>query len=500
MKESIKMESTSLIPGYMSYVAGETADPQSAERQLHMNGNALWNVCYHVMYSFESPDSSPDEYYHLGVNRFLRKCREVMHTHGMNTHGIDGVLIYFYNRQFLIQLTSHPKPFPGQNISIPIDRAPMREIQADVMYLLEEQRIANFNLPYLLVIVDPFSRFVWAHPIAKLESTMVRKAFFLALSRPGAPRDYYHHIRGEVRRVVVDGGSEFKDSFRGNFKYAFPNSELVVSSAKRTSHGRPTNTGPVEAAIGTLRRVLRDHELGVSRQFLANRQSGLDHALHAYNTMPQTQTLQHHSPQEVVEGFLGGSKNPGLISHLNGFMKEAQNKKVEKKRSVLEQYGVNGEGESQLAKDRHGSTAYRLYLPPPPFSKAVTPRVGVDVYVISKIHGGGEHNPTVDLIEYGHGEKRLQRIHLKQLVLVKAPIEEGPAIVKRQVLQRVEDMRVRHTPREVSIAYDISPEIRRAVGAIRIPELENQRMDQNPIQRNVRQRVLPHHLQDYRVG
>lgn len=89
-----------------------------------------------------------------------------------------------------------------------------------------------------------------------------------------------------------------------------------------------------------------------------------------------------------------------------------------------------------------------------------------------------------------------RNINVKQLVLVKAPIEQGPDKIYRNLIRQIEDLRVRHTPREVALAFDISPEITQAVGAPRLPDLENLPIDQNPVDRPQRERRLPHRYRE----
>jgi hypothetical protein len=482
-----------LIPGYYSYVLGEETQ-DIAEEKLDSNNSHLRHLCEHVMYSIVE---DPSQYYRLGLNRFISACHEQLEDEELPN--INPTLIYFYNRQLIVQMTSHPKVLPSNDIHIPLDREPNDEIQVDILALNESQTIANFNMPYLVVILEPFSRFLWTYPTARLLSSYVRKAFYLALSRPGIGHDFYLHIRDKVTRLVVDGGSEFKDSFEENFTQAFPNASLLRSFAKSKTRGRPTNTGPVEAAIGTLRRVLRDHEIGIHPSFLKSNQTGLTKLLDAYNNMSQTKTLDSVSPQEAVESILG-KNTPGLIPHLKAYMDQHQQQQITRKKEVMRDTGID-KSKQVLATDRHGPVAYRLYLPPPPFVKLVTLRVSLDAYVIETYHGGQNH-PYVDLISYGNGTKRLRNIHMKQLVLVKAPINDGPEIIRHNLQLDIETLRVRHTPRDVSLAFEITPEIRHAVGN-GAPELENQALDNNPIvreaQRNGGRGVLPRRFQDYDV-
>ena len=483
-----------LLPGYFSYVQGEEKDAEVAEQKLDENDSFLRQLLTRVMYSIIT---NPDQYYRLGLNRFMSACHNELDDDQIR--GINPILIYFYNRQLIVQMTSMPKLFPSREIHIPLDREPNTEIQVDILALTELQVVANFNMPYLVVVLEPFSRFMWSYPTARLLASYVRKAFYLALSRPGIGHDYYLHIRDKIKRVVVDGGSEFKDTFQGNFRQAFPNAVLVRSFAKSKTGGRPTNTGPVEAGIATLRRVLRDHELGVHPSFLKQSQSGFRQVLDAYNSMPQTTTLDSVSPTETVESILGRG-TPGLIPHLQNYMKQGQEKKLDRKFQIMQDTGIDKE-ENVWSTDIHGPVAYRLYLPPNHFSKQVTLRVSLDAYVIETFHGGQNH-PYVDIVSYGHNggqaPKRLKNIHMKQLVLVKAPINDGPQTIRDNLQRDIEALRVIHTPRDVSLAFEITPEIRQAVGQA-APALEDQRLDNNPVVREQRHRALPQHLAAFHV-
>jgi hypothetical protein len=76
-----------------------------------------------------------------------------------------------------------------------------------------------------------------------------------------------------------------------------------------------------------------------------------------------------------------------------------------------------------------------------------------------------------------------------------APINDGPESIRHNLQINIETLRVRHTPREVSLAFEITPEIRHAVGH-GAPELENQRLDNNPVVIHQRERSLPQHLRN----
>ena len=54
--------------------------------------------------------------------------------------------------------------------------------------------------------------------------------------------------------ITVDGGSEFKRAFPATMKSIFINSRVNVSPPKSQTYGRPTYTGPIEAAIRMARK------------------------------------------------------------------------------------------------------------------------------------------------------------------------------------------------------------------------------------------------------
>ena len=478
------------VPGFYSFIQGEgNAEGGQAEaiQRLNAHDNFLRNLCNEILYSNPEYNTAFQRFYsHL--TRELN-IRDNQHPPIIPRRNLALVLTYFYNRQFIIQMMSQPIPFPGGNIHVPIDRNPNKQLIADILALTGDQVAVNYNLPYLVVITDPFTRFVWAHPVGFLTSEQVKKAFFLAFSRPGLPYEFYQLLRDKVTQVVVDGGSEFKNTFPSNLHFAFPHAVLVKSQPKSSTAGRPTNTGPVEAAIGMIRRVLRKYEFTQDRNFLrGNNQGGLTQVLNMVNNA-SSQPLNHQTPTQVVEAIL--ENDVKYIQYAQVFMKRAQNRVIRKRSSALARIG-NPHATFWIATEPHGSFAYRLYIPPPSFSKLVTIKVSKEVYVI-KNRNVGEKGMQVELQIYGenNNEERIGKIvNWQQLVLVRTPVDPGPPQVQVQLQQQIKDLAwVGPTPQQITQAFQIPPEIRQAVGQESpnlARQLDTQTIDRNPIHRNRR--------------
>jgi len=249
----------SVGPAYKSFIAGECSE-QVAQQYLQ-EGSPFRKALEKCMYG--SIDFS-DYFYHVGYQRFLHQFRTLMRstqTPISNAGEMEGVIKYYYNRQLIVQMTMQPQSNKNDSknpfyVSVPLYKAPHYELQTDILQLLPEQSKTNFNLKYMVVIVDTFSRFIWACPVSTLESKKVQKAFISALMRPGIAVENYEFLRQRIQRVVVDGGSEFKSVFPKAINLYFPNAKVITSSAKNRTGNRPTGNGPIEAAIRILRLVI----------------------------------------------------------------------------------------------------------------------------------------------------------------------------------------------------------------------------------------------------
>jgi hypothetical protein len=119
----------------------------------------------------------------------------------------------------------------------------------DILAIQKYYRDVNYNIKYLVVIVDIYSRFVWCAPVGQLK---VGKAITYAFSRPGIAVQCFQYIQNKVQRVVIVGGSEFKRDFPVKMTKLFPSSTVHVTPPKNTTFNRPTFFGPVESAIRML--------------------------------------------------------------------------------------------------------------------------------------------------------------------------------------------------------------------------------------------------------
>lgn len=441
-------------PRYYAYVIGEETNVKLAHKILRGEKYdiPLRDICYDVMYN--------ESIHKPGISFFLKyvkqAVKEYVKTHQADIQiffpevwrNISASVIYFYNRQFIVQLSFMPKKYKDENITVPIQRSPARELQADLMQLLPEQRVENHQQKYLVVIVDPFSRFVWAHSVQTTESKKVASAFLRALNRPGKPQEVYHYIKDKLRVLRVDGGSEFKRHFEGNFKHFFnERTKMEISRAKRYTSGRPSGTGPIEAAIRTLRQVIRDYELKVSSQFLRSPNQngddeGLSEILAAYNSTPQLHILEGKSPEMIVNSMIENQE-----SHQKEVIDLTQEVEEENKQEIEEKLKEKKEQGKKIRQERtvtfnskdEVEIAYRLYYPPAAFVKQVTPRVSTAAYVLDHIDRSRPFHPMAVLTPFDRFSKehhqKVKKIPFSSLVVVKTPIEYGPDSIEENVIK-----------------------------------------------------------------
>ena len=187
--------------------------------------------------------------------------------------------------------------------------------------------------------------------------------------------------------------------------------------------------------------------------------------------------------------------NVNNIQEAQTYMDNAQTKKIQKKKAAIARIGGGPGGEFWVVTDPHGSFAYRLYLPPPPFSKLVTVKVSQELYIIRRQNVGykGMQLELQIYGEEGNNHEIGKLVNWQQLVLVRAPVDMGPPQIRDLLLQQVRNMQYQQfTPREVTQAFAIPPEIRAAIGReapALVAQLDNQAIDGNPIDRNRRQNV-----------
>lgn len=474
-------------PGWIAFVEGECTQQQYA-----LLNRTIKTIMHQIMYPFHYLNLT--YYYHLGFNRFswqvTRKVEE-RQDRQRDFERPDKLLpyiAYFYNRQLIIQMTYIPRLYPGQEVSIPLNKSPAMEIQIDTMQFLPSQqdRGGNRNTLGLIVILEPFSRFMWIHPFGRIQRGESRngevfrqrsnmtaaealRAFRLAFQTNGPnAQQFYNYLREKIKRVVTDNGSEFEGDFRRLFQESqiFPNAQLYTATAKAETFGRPTNTGPVEIAIGSLRRVLRDYEIAINQSFLGDfgdLMKNLRQVAHAYNNMFQMSTLRGKDRENYPTGrarrmLLNPWKaaqftmeeNEG-VDKLNKFMSSQRNKKIKKYQDVLNRYEMDAPLQGAYV---------RLYYPPPPLSKLVRFRVSLELYHVERIYPA--NNSMVAEIRNVDTNAIQRNIGLKRLVLVKLPFDnvlEGgsPEVIKNGLRQVVNEQT--QNQRAVVRANNLHPRI-----------------------------------------
>lgn len=475
------------FPGYTSILHGE-GNPEEMAARLDDNHGFLRNICIRVLYSLPE--------YNVAFNRFFSRLRQRLdevdnqHPPRVPRRHLHEVATYFYNRQYIIQMMSVPTPFPAANIYIPMSRNPAKQLMVDILAFTADQKTANRNIPYLVSIVDPYTRFIWASPVKQLTASKVRQAFFRAFGRPGLSSEFYTYLRNKVTQVVVDGGGEFKSTFPKNLHHAFPNAALVTSQPKGKTMGRPTSTGPIEAAIGMIRHGLRKYEFTKGRDFLGNNETGLTQVLDMINSATSAPLHDAHqephfdTPAKLAQAMMNG--NEAAVAHVSALMKEDQTAQQVKRTTVLDRLtGNQPNNPFWLATNPLGKYAYRLYIKPQPFSKLVTIKVSQELYVIKK-QNVGEKGNQVELMNYlqfgqlhpNHLDGVVGKIaNMQELVLVCAPVEYGPRQQQYAIENQIHALEWQEpVPREVNQAFAVPPEIRMALQRD-APELEEQPHD-----------------------
>jgi len=404
--------------------------------------NYLITVCERIMYR---------EFRIMGYHEFATKAIHILHA--VN----EPYIKYYYNRQIIIQLTQHPLSTSEVHVTIPLRRETNTNanIQMDILKLNQHFYNINYHVRYLVVAVDIFSRFVWVHPVQELKVNNVTNALLRAFSRPGISKDYFDSIRDFVTVVDVDGGSEFKKDFPTSMKGIFPNSEFVISLPKSQTLGRPTTTGPIEAAIRMLRKLLRDYGLSRQANILDEQdtetrksQAGLSDIIDSYNDMKRS-VLRGLSPTEVaLERVKLGENSEGLVQHMRDI----------RKKQLLKRSNMRTK-EFPLIRTNHEDCVYRLYLQQGVFPKEVDFRCSLETYYIEDYN-----SHQVKLKNTENDETRMTS--WLQLVLVKKPMPNPPHKEKliKFFKQTEKQNHVEMAPHALMEPYEISDTIREAMG------------------------------------
>jgi hypothetical protein len=94
---------------------------------------------------------------------------------------------------------------------------------------------------------------------------------------------FYEHLRTKHIVLRMDNGTEFQGDFlperdvnnpgdftRQGYLEIFPNAVVQYSTPKNLTFNRPSQTGPVEATIRMLRKVIFDYTTTLNENFYSN--------------------------------------------------------------------------------------------------------------------------------------------------------------------------------------------------------------------------------------
>ena len=192
----------------------------------------------------------------------------------------------------------------------------------------------------------------------------------------------------------------------------------IVAPPKSKTFNCPTITGPVESAIATLRKLIRDYANNFGSNILENKQHGLDLIIKQSNYLSRVGILKGAAPIQVVQAIASGKGTPGLTKH----MEEYRDARILKRNEYQSKYPI--------IRSKTQGYAYRLFLPTGAFAKQVDIRVSLNWYYISSYN-----NRMVTLIDFVSGEEK-QNVYWETLVLVKGPIITGPVVIRENLLKQ----------------------------------------------------------------
>ena len=425
------------LPGWYWYL-----DDEKDFRELQNAENFL-EVCLRVI---------SDEFRMKGFHELFSAISKILRN--ANRINYEPYFKYIYNRHPFIQIIAKPLSTASVHVTIPLKREPANEIQLDILHLNQHFFNINYHIRYMIVAVDIFSRFVWMYPVIQLDVDKVANALFRAFSRPGISKNYFEKIRNEIRIITVDGGSEFKSAFPESLISIFPNSKVNVSPPKNQTYGRPTFTGPIEAAIRMIRKFLRDYGLSERANIMQKQkkktQVGISNILFASNNMPRA-VLKGESPNTVAISIL--NNNPKISNLLSHHMKLHRKKQLLKKVNLQTQ-------QFPIIQTNHEDFVYRLYLPQSQFPKEVDFRVSLKTYFIT------DYNSMKVQIRNCENANDVQDTTWQSLVLVKHPFERVPRLAQLKKFYNKEEKQnhVQMVPLNLMEPYQISNTIRDAIG------------------------------------
>ena len=340
------------------------------------------------------------------------------------------------------------------HVTVPLKRAPAHEKQLDILHLNQHFFNINYHIRYLVVAVDIFSRFVWMYPVVQLEVDKVANALFRAFSRPGISKHYFEKIRNDIRFITVDGGSEFKKAFPESLTAIFPNSQVNVSPPKNQTYGRPTLTGPIEASVRMIRKLLRDYGMSERANIMQKQkkktQVGISNIIFANNNMERS-VLKGESPNSVAISIL--DNDPKISNRLSQHMKKHRKKQLLKKINLQTQ-------QFPIIRSNREQFVYRLYLPQTQFPKEVDFRMSLKTYFIT------QYNSVKVILRNCVDVNDEEETTWQSLALVKHPFEKVPRLPQLKKFYNKEEKQnhVEIVPVNLIEPYQISNTIRDAVG------------------------------------
>ena len=423
------------VPGWYLWIDG-------AETQISAANKAH---CNKVLYG----ENKPISFYKSSFTVFIKNCKDHYESENIDYSAWTiSEWRYFYNRQLIFQMTKNPvkNTHPTRQLdryqTLMLDRSPGGELQLDTFHY--QDPYTNDVRKYL-VITEIFSRFVWfasirlvrnADNVRVVTSANVLRAFQEAMQRGDANyvgRMFYEHLRPKHIVLRMDNGTEFQGDFlperdannpggytKQGYLEIFPNAVVQYSTPKNLTFNRPSQTGPVEATIRMLRKVIFDYTATLNENFYSN--EGMQTILNTYNGLKQLETLNNNSPTNIATAIIDGDNN--LIQSI----KYKHDRLAQKRRDDVDQMDLYWEGRNNGAMDALGNipgVGFRLYIRPGFFDKEVSIRVSFPVCRIT-----WSNNYLVNLEEIVHDPtfrpRLYNRIPWKALCAVKIPIDDGP--------------------------------------------------------------------------
>ena len=378
------------IPGYTSYLYGDEIPITPALKAL----------CDQTMYeNFMQNDVA---YYKPNFARFVERVLNIppiqMHHLNNNTFPTGypsdprvDQLRYYYNRQLIFQMCNIPKknetvqrPITYPTVPIQRNHNDQMEVQMDIMFFASDFTNVKVVEKYV-IILEPYTRYAWASKVntnnagltVNVVNQAIRRALYRGASDHSASYQFYQYLRVHTRTVRVNQGSEFKKAFPENMGEFFPNSRIRKGYAKNNTFSRPNTTGPVEASVRMLRRVICDQLIGARNHNRLLQDSDLQMVLEKYNHLKQLKTLGNQSPQEIASALQNSTNDLDERRKIE----EQDKRNDDELRQRLIQRNIFEHAEIQKYPNV-GDIAFRFYINHGEFPKETDIRVSLNLFKI----------------------------------------------------------------------------------------------------------------------